>query len=618
MRILLVDDDEQLMDILADQLIAQRYAIDVANTGEIGREFVRLFNYDLVVLDLVLPDINGIDLCRQLRTEGFKMPIMLLSACDRHSDKVKGLDAGADDYVVKPFNFEELTARIRALLRRDIQESDPKLHWQELSLDPKNHEVKFADQPLQLTPKEYALIELFMRHPQQVFSPSAIIDNLWSGEDPPGEEAVRTHIKGLRQKLKKAGLAKDTIQTVYGVGYRLKLPVENTPSTITKSKDPSQEINTQIQEQEIAKLWLKFKDTAFQRVAILESFTTAINQKIATQELHTEAKSAAHKLAGSLGGFGFAEGSKIAKKIEEILTIDLVTKIKVAQVQELTISLNQTLQQQPFNNNHQTNLKTKINSSNQALNAINGLVLIIYKEPEPNYAQSIVLTANQQEIKTITANNIQQAQKIIDQDLPSAILFDLTNPNNQDLAFLEEIACKHPHLRIAIITRDIKLSKRLEIFNQGTNIILNDPLEATTAVSTLQRLIQTKVPLNKILIVDDDPQVLLSLELSLYPWCFQVVTLKDPTQLEKTLATFAPDLLILDIEMPSINGLELCQQLRSDNHWQNLPIMFLSVHQDKKTQDRAFEIGANDYICKPIVGSELANLILNRLKKQSN
>ncbi len=615
MRILLVDDDEQLMDILADQLIAQRYAIDIANTGEIGREFVRLFNYDLVVLDLVLPDINGIDLCRQLRTESFKMPIMLLSACDRYSDKVKGLDAGADDYVVKPFNFEELTARIRALLRRDIQESDPNLHWQELSLDPKNHEVKFVDQPLKLTPKEYALIELFMRHPQQVFSPSAIINNLWSGEDPPGEEAVRTHIKGLRQKLKKSGLAKDTIQTVYGVGYRLKSPEKNASKKITETQDSSPETNTQIQEQEIAKLWLKFKDTAFQRLAVLENLITAITKNITDQELHTEAKSAAHKLAGSLGGFGFAEGSKIAKKIEDLLKVNLIEQIRVEQFQKLTISLEQTLQQQPFSQNQQHNLDTNSNNQNQDKQIINGQVLIIYKEPEPNYAQSIVLTANQQEIKTVTANNLQQAKKIIDQELPSAILYDLTNLDQQDLAFLEELASKHPCLPIAIITSNIQLSKRLKIFNKGANIILNDPIEASTAVSILQRFTQTETPLPKILIVDDDPQVLLSLELSLYPWCFQIVTLRDPTKLTKTLGEFTPDLLILDIEMPNINGLDLCQQLRRERHWQNLPIMFLSVHQDQKTQDRAFEIGASDYICKPIVGSKLANLIFNHLKQ---
>jgi len=615
MRILLVDDDEQLMDILASQLLTERYAIDIATNGELGREFVRLFDYDLVVLDLVLPDINGIDLCRQLRSESFKMPIMLLSACDRYSDKVNGLDAGADDYVVKPFNFEELTARIRALLRRDLQEAAPNLQWQELSLDPKNHEVKFIDQPLKLTPKEYALIELFMRHPQQVFSPSAIIDNLWSGEDAPGEEAVRTHIKGLRQKLKKAGLAKDTIQTVYGVGYRLKLPSDNTPQKIEKSQDPSPEINSQEQKREIAKLWFRFKDTAFQRLAILESLIPAITNQTATQELHLEAKSSAHKLAGSLGGFGFAEGSKIAKQIEDLLKVNRVEEIQADQIRELTISLNQTLQQQPFSDDNRVDIGANIASSNHHQNTISGLVLIIYKEPEPNYAQSIVLSASQQEIKTITANSIHRAKEIIDQDLPSVLLYDLTNPDQQDLDFLKELACQHPQFRIAFITKNIELSKRLEIFNQGTNIVLNDPLEVSTILSTLQRLSQTKTPLNKLLIVDDDPQVLLSLELSLYPWCFQVVTLSNPTQLEEILKKFSPDLLILDLEMPGTNGLELCQQLRSDRHWQNLPIIFLSVHQDQQTQDWAFAIGANDYICKPIIGSDLANRILKRLNQ---
>ena len=190
MRILLVDDDEQLMEVLAQQLIEQHYAIDIANTGEMGWEFIQLFHYDLVLLDLMLPDINGIKLCQQIRVRGYEMPIMLLTARDRNSDKVMGLDAGADDYVVKPFDFEELTARIRALLRRESQTASPILQWQELSLDPKTHEVKYQKQLLPLTPKEYALIELFMRHPQQVFSPSAIIDSIWA-EDPPGEEAVR-------------------------------------------------------------------------------------------------------------------------------------------------------------------------------------------------------------------------------------------------------------------------------------------------------------------------------------------------------------------------------------------------------------------------------------------
>ena len=222
MRILLIDDDEELMEVLAQKLIEQHYAVDIANTGEMGWEFILIFNYELVVLDLMLPDVDGIQLCQKIRNKGYKMPILLLTASDRHTDKIRGLDSGADDYVVKPFDFDELTARIRALLRREIHDSSPILKRQGLSLDPRSYEVKYDNELLPLTPKEYALLELFMRYPQQVFSPAAIIDNLWAGEDPPGEEAVRTHVKGLRQKLKAAGMDKDTIKTVYGIGYRLK------------------------------------------------------------------------------------------------------------------------------------------------------------------------------------------------------------------------------------------------------------------------------------------------------------------------------------------------------------------------------------------------------------
>ena len=150
------------MEVLAGKLIAERYAVDIANTGEMGWEFILLFDFDLIVLDWMLPDVDGVVLCQQIRAEGYTMPIMLLSARDRHNDKVIGLDAGADDYVVKPFDFDELTARIRALLRREVSVSSPILHWQDLSLDPKIHEVHYQEQILPLTPKEYGMIELFI------------------------------------------------------------------------------------------------------------------------------------------------------------------------------------------------------------------------------------------------------------------------------------------------------------------------------------------------------------------------------------------------------------------------------------------------------------------------
>ena len=595
MRILLIDDDEELMEVLASKLIEQHYAVDIANTGSMGWEFILLFDYDLVVLDWMLPDIEGITLCQQIRAEGYQMPIMLLTARDRHSDKVMGLDAGADDYVVKPFNFDELTARIRALLRREINVSSPILQWQDLSLDPKTYEVRHQDQLLPLTPKEYGLIELLMRHPQQVFSPGAIIDNLWAGEDPPGEEAVRTHIKGLRQKLKSAGMAKDTIKTVYGIGYRLKsAPDENL-------EQESQKSNTS---EQIADAWLQFRDVAFQRLAILENLAVALAENQVTQELHDNAKSSAHKLAGSLGGFGFPEGSKIAKQIENLLENNLVDPTNVEQVTKLITSLNAELQNQPFAEKVRDTL-------------VKNITLLII-DRDTNFSQLLANEAEPRGIKTYTASNLDRAREIITQESLAAVLYKIVFPDGEDLVFLEDLHQHMPQLPIVAIAEDAQLLDRLDIVRKGGNLILEYPVEPSIAISSVTKLLQNTGDAAKILIVDDDPQILLSLEISLQPWGFQLTTLEDPQQFWSILEEVEPDLLVLDIEMPKINGIELCQILRCDRRWQQLPVLFLTAHQDEKTQHQAFAIGADDYIFKPVVGSELANRILNRLRRSQN
>ncbi|MDJ0690668.1 MAG: response regulator [Xenococcaceae cyanobacterium MO_188.B32] len=592
MRILLIDDDEQLMEVVSHKLIEQHYAVDIANTGEMGWEFILLFNYDLVVLDWMLPDLDGIALCQQIRTRGYKMPIMLLTARDRYTDKVMGLDAGADDYVVKPFNFEELTARIRALLRREINVSSPILNWHDLSLDPKTHEVKYQNQLLPLTPKEYGLIELFMRHPQQVFSPGAIIDNLWAGEDPPGEEAVRTHIKGLRQKLKEVGMAKDTIKTVYGVGYRLK------SSTDTIEKQNSQKIDNS---PAIALAWSKFRDVAFQRLAILENLALNLEESQFSPELQIEAKSSAHKLAGSLGGFGFPEGSKIAKQIENLLEHNLVDRTEIKQVTKLIKSLKLELQHQPFEERVRDRLGKNIS------------LLIIDRDPD--FSQKLIIEADKSGIKISTASNLDRAKEIIARESLAAVLYKITFPDGEDLIFLEWLHRQMPQLLIVAIVEDARLADRLDIIRKGGNLILEYPVEPITVISAVTELIQNAGAAAKVLIVDDDPQVLLTLEIALKPWGFELTTLDDPQQLWSVLENVEPDLLVLDIEMPEINGIELCQLLRSDRRWQQLPILFLTVHQDEKTQHQAFAIGADDYICKPVVGAELANRIINRLQR---
>lgn len=222
MKILLVEDDERITDALVEDLSDQHYVIEVAHDGQAGWELIDVFTYDLILLDVMLPKLDGISLCRRLRAKGFRMPVLMLTARDTITDRVLGLDAGADDYLVKPFNLQELSARIRALLRRGSLSSLPVLEWGGLRLDPNTCEVFYHQHFLTLSPKEYRLLELFLRHGRRVFSRAQILEHLWSFDRLPEESTVKTHIRSLRQKLEAAGAPTDFIETVYGLGYRLK------------------------------------------------------------------------------------------------------------------------------------------------------------------------------------------------------------------------------------------------------------------------------------------------------------------------------------------------------------------------------------------------------------
>lgn len=222
MKILLVEDDDRIAAALMEALTDCHYVVDVAIDGEKGWEFVQSFPYDLLVLDVMLPKLDGMQLCQRVRQSGYGMPILILTARDTSTDKVMGLDVGADDYVVKPFDLKELLARIRALLRRGSSQITMLLEWQGLQINPNNYEVSYAGEILHLTPKEYRLLELLMRHSDRTFSKGEILEHLWSFDDPPNEETVKVHIRGLRQKIKQVGAKSDLIETVYGLGYRLR------------------------------------------------------------------------------------------------------------------------------------------------------------------------------------------------------------------------------------------------------------------------------------------------------------------------------------------------------------------------------------------------------------
>lgn len=222
MRFLLIEDDASLAESLAESLSDQRYAVDIVGDGEMAWQQIIAIDYDLVLLDIMLPKIDGITLCKQLRDRGFFKPILMLTGCDTNTDKILALDAGADDYIIKPFDLLELFARIRALLRRTEACLPPILTWGSLRLDPSTFDVTYAEKPLRLTPKEYSILELLMRYGRRVISRSVIIEHIWSLKEPPTEETVKAHIKCLRHKLYSTGASKDAIETVRGIGYRLK------------------------------------------------------------------------------------------------------------------------------------------------------------------------------------------------------------------------------------------------------------------------------------------------------------------------------------------------------------------------------------------------------------
>ncbi len=220
-RVLLVDDDVELSEQLSSFLRFNLYDVDVLADGADAIQLLGVQTYDVVILDWNMPGLTGVEVCRQFRATGGNTPIIMLTAQTTVTDKEIGLDAGADDYLSKPFSGKELAARLRALLRRPTTFSSS-LDYGPIKMDVTAHAVWVNTQSVKLLPTEFKLLEFFVRHPTRLNSASELLSNVWGLETDAGETAVRTYVKTLRQKLAKAGL-ENSIETVKGVGYRLVL-----------------------------------------------------------------------------------------------------------------------------------------------------------------------------------------------------------------------------------------------------------------------------------------------------------------------------------------------------------------------------------------------------------
>ena len=608
MKILVVEDDEFVAQALSAVLTHQNYAVEIANDGETGWELVQAFDYDLIILDITLPKLDGISLCRKIRSGGWLIPIMLVTGCDSPHEKATGLDAGADDYVVKPFEEEELVARVRALLRRGQINLQPVLEWGNLRLDPTSCEVDYDTKNLSLTPKEYSLLELFLRNSRRVFSCGMILEHLWSYSDIPSEEAVRTHIKGLRMKLKAAGAPGNLIETVYGIGYRLKPQKEKNE---TKEQGDEEETSTQVTKAQtllaVAGVWEKYKGRVSDQVNVLFKAAQVLQKdESLTKELHSQAAAEAHTLAGSLGTFGFANGSKLAREIEHLLKADkILDKIEIAQLAAKVKALLAEI-----------NVPTpKVATSNNTYELDERPVLLIVDSFQI-ITEDLVNKAADRRLQIKIVDSISSARQKLYQEHPNVAVVDAEVLDSDDgLNLLTEFNNRKPAIPTIVLTQ--------EIGNNHKHIINKFECAVLPKVASLEEILETATQLIKkseeaqatVLAVDDNPKILEVLQKLLKHWGIIVKTLAKPDLFWETLEEIQPDLLILDVEMPSVSGIELCNEVRNHSRWSELPVLFLTVHNEAEIVNQVFSVGADDFVSKPIVGPELVTRIVNRLER---
>ena len=629
MRILLVDDDNTLIDLLTRNLEQQNYAVDVAKDGEQGWIYGVTYSYDLMILDWSLPKLDGISLCQRFRNHGYANPIILLTSRNGSQNKIRGLDAGADDYICKPFDLEELAARIRTLLRRVNCDFFPVLSWGKLELNPCNCTVTYQGQPLSLGAKEYRLLELFLRHSQEVLSIEEIIDHLWSATEYPAEATVRSHLRRLRRKLKLAGLPEDLIITIRRQGYALKRlnkkddPSQNSPIT-QNQQSTSQDKILDKKSQQIAALtgiWEKHRPQREQQLVSLEQAVTALQAgNLATHD-RLSAIAIAHSFAGNLGQFGLDRASQLAKEIEHLLQNAPSNDPK--QLWQLATKLQALRQELMINQNISEQLSQKLAAD---------LPFLLIVNNDENFTEQLRLEAQIQGIATkiISTPELVRAwlteKQASYEQLPDAVLLNISffedalEPDSRPeyLALIAEFNLLVPSIPVVVIADRDRFQDRLQVARHGGKFFLTQPVSPSQIISVCQQALQYSSIGKKIMIVDDDIELLQVLPSLLKPWGFKLTTLDDPRQFWEVLQAVNPDLLVLDIEMPHLSGIELCKVLRTHAYWCQLPVLFLSVHSDPNISNQVFASGANDFINKPVVAQQLAHRILNRLNLRSS
>lgn len=606
MKILVVEDDLPTGSALAEILKEHHYTVNVATDGRGGLELAEAFDYDLILLDIILPKLDGISLCRTLRSRGYTGSILLLTAKDSSGDRVLGLDAGADDYVVKPFDPPELMARIRALLRRNTPATTSILHWENLTCDLAGSKMICNGEVLHLTPKEYCLLELFLLNPRQIFSKRALLDRLWDFAEAPGEWTVSTHIKCLRQKLKAAG-ANNPVETVHGLGYRLQPPSYDIQTEAPVSEPEPPQNNEQKAKAITDKIWRQYRDRFLRQAAELEHLIEALIASPERPQIRRQAELLAHKLAGSLGLFDRPAGSDRARNLENWLqSEDLADPGRWRQVRHWIEQLHRELDRDP----HRPS----------PADGRSPVILIVDRDRV--LAEQLQAEGTVSGWRVEVAPDLNVAHQTIAELSPDVILLDLgiAAPGEDGMTLLRELCDRKPPISVLVLTSRDSLTERVEATRLGGCTFLHKPLSARQILEAIGAVLSQNLQSSRgrVLVVDDDPLTATRLSGLLRPHNIDVIALDVPQKFWETLNRCQPDLLILDLEMPGYSGSDLCRVVRQDFRWHGLPILFLSAHRELDSINGAFAAGADDYIAKDVEEAELTGRIIHRLSRGNN
>lgn len=636
MQILLIQTNRVGSASLADALTQHHYQLHVATNTQIGLEWAITNPYELIVLNL--PSSEGINLCRQLRDRGYNKLILLLSNSELSLNIIAGLDAGADEYIVGPCNISELMARIRALLRRREAAFMPTiLMWGDLCLNSASAEVTYRSQVLSLTPKEYNLLELFLRNPQRIFTRSTIIDRLWSLESLPTESAVTTHIKGLRQQLKMAGMPVDIIETIYGLGYRLKafpksLSVAKNSAVEPVKPAPSTPLKFQV--------WVVDRDWAWiERLQTTGShwglhFTeitdfTVVSQSIASTppdvllvnfnapdfnaQRFQEIQEFAAQFA-SLPILAFAEPENWLDRIA-------LSRLGGSRCLHKAMPLEQILK-----------AIARVLPHNQCIDTT-----VMAVDSNPLVLSELDNLLQPWGIHVVQLSDPQKFWSVLTETVPDLLILDLEMPGLKGIEQCRAVRQdpKWGDLPIIAVTANPEAELIHQVFLAGADDFVSKPIVGpeliTRVVSRLDRVPlryqleqirqkTVKQPLKEpskeyqanLLLVDDQPNNLRTLTAILTGQGYKIRKATSGKNALETVRYQVPDLILLDIKMPEMDGYTICSALKAAAETREIPVIFLSALDDATDKVKAFAVGGADYIAKPFQAEE----VLVRIKHQ--